>query len=71
MIIIGCSRGIHLAERTAKKLKSPYSRLIVKKFPDGELYVRFLDQVNGKNVVLVQSFYNNINECIIDTNIIL
>ena len=66
MIIIGCSRGKHLAGKIAKKLKKPYSELKVKRFPDGEIYARFLKDVKGKNVVLVQSFYGYINDCVME-----
>lgn len=66
MIIIGCSKGTHLAGKIARKLKSPYSNLEVKKFPDGELKVRFTSNVHGKDVVLVQSFYGNVNDCIVE-----
>jgi len=67
MIIIGCSRGTHLAGKIAKKLKKLYSELKVKKFPDGELYIRYMHNVKGKTVVLVQSFYGYISDCILET----
>ena len=54
-----------MAGKIARKLKSPYSNLEVKKFPDGELKVRFTSNVRGKDVVLVQSFYGNVNDCIV------
>lgn len=66
MIIIGCSHGLHLAGKIAKKLKVSYSGLKVKKFPDGETSIRFMKGVKGKTVALVQSFYGNINDCIIE-----
>jgi len=62
MIVIGCSRGKHIAKKVAQKLKKSYSELKVKKFPDGEIYVRFMGNVKGKVIVLVQSFYGNIND---------
>src|SRR3989338_4972094 len=57
MIIIGCSHGRHLGNKIAKKLKAAYSGLEAKKFPDGEIKIRFLADVKGKDVALVQSFY--------------
>ena len=56
MIIIGCSKGRHLAQKIAKKLKAPFFNLEVKKFPDGEVNIRFMSNVNGKDIALVQSF---------------
>ena len=66
MLIVGCSHGTHLARNVAGKLKRNYSKLEVKKFPDGEVKVRFLADVKGKKIVLVQSFYGNVNDCIIE-----
>lgn len=66
MIIIGCSGGKHLAGKIAKKLKCPYSLLKVKKYPDGELNLRLMSNVKGKEVVLVQSFYGDVNECLVE-----
>jgi ribose-phosphate pyrophosphokinase len=66
MLVIGCSHGKHLAKKVAKKLKKPYSELKVEKFPDGEMYVRFMKNVKNKDIVLIQSFYGNINDCLIE-----
>lgn len=66
MLIIGCSHGNHLANKIAKKLKAAYSALEVKKFPDGEIKVRLLTSPKGKDVALVQSFYGNINDCVVE-----
>lgn len=66
MIIIGCSRGRHIAGKIAKKLKKPYSELKAKRFPDGEIYVRFMKDVKGKEIVLVQSFYGYVNDCVME-----
>ena len=66
MIIIGCSHGKHLAGKIAAKLKKPYSELEVTHFPDSEIKLRFKVKVKKKHVVLVQSFYGNVNDCVIE-----
>ena len=66
MIIIGCSHGLHLAKKISKKLKKPYSALEVTHFPDSEIKLRYKVDVKGKEVALVQSFYGNVNECVIE-----
>ncbi|MBI2655759.1 ribose-phosphate diphosphokinase [Candidatus Woesearchaeota archaeon] len=66
MIIISCSHGKHLGYNLAKRLKAQHSELFAKKFPDDELLVRFNANLNGKLVVLVQSFYGNISDCIVE-----
>ena len=67
MIIISCSHGLHLAKKIADKLNKPYSALEVTHFPDSEIKLRFKVEVKDKVVVLVQSFYGNINDCVIET----
>lgn len=66
MIIIGCSGGAHLSGKIAKKLKVPYSNLKVKRFPDNEMGIRFMSNIRGKDIALVQSFYGNINDCVVE-----
>lgn len=66
MIIISCSHGKHLGYKIAKKLKAQHSELSVKKFPDDELLIRFNADLMGKSVILVQSFYGSISDCIVE-----
>jgi|TARA_Y100000310_G_scaffold63439_1_gene58863 ribose-phosphate pyrophosphokinase len=66
MLLVGCSHGKHLAQKIAKRLRCTYSNLNIKKFPDNEIGMRFMSNVRGKAVVLVQSFYGNVNECIVE-----
>ena len=67
MLIIGCSQGLHLAKKIALKLKQPYSQLEVTHFPDSEIKLKFKTNLKNETVVLVQSFYKNVNDCIIET----
>ena len=67
MLVISCSHGKHLAKKISQKLKKPYSELKVTHFPDSEIKLRFKVDVKRKVVVLVQSFYGNINDCVIET----
>ena len=66
MLIVSCSHGKHLGYLIAKKLKKKHSNLIVDKFPDNELRIRFDPNLKNKNIVLVQSFYKNISDCVIE-----
>lgn len=65
-MIVSCSHGRHLGRLIAKKLRMPHSNLIVDKFPDDEIRVRFDFNFKNRNVFLVQSFYKNISDCIIE-----
>src|SRR3989338_5071697 len=67
MLVISCSHGKHLGASIARKLNAKHSNLFVDKFPDDELKIRFDCDLNKKNAVLVQSFYCNINDCIVET----
>lgn len=66
-IVISCSGAKHITKKIAKKLKVSYSELSVNKFPDNEFNINFPKSVKGKNVFLIQSFYGNINEKIVET----
>jgi len=57
MLIIGCSNSRKLAKKVAKNIKAEYSALTVKKFPDGELYIKFEADLKNKEVILVQTLY--------------
>ncbi len=66
MLVVSCSHGKHIGSLIAKKLKKKHSFLTVDKFPDDELRVRFDSSLKNKAVVLVQSFYKDISDCIIE-----
>jgi len=66
MIVVGCSHGMHVAKKIATKAKRKYSELFVERFPDNELHIRFKTGVKGKKVVLVQSFYSDVDSCIVE-----
>lgn len=67
MLVISCSGAKHVAKNIAKKAKADFSELFIKKFPDNELDIRFKKDIRNKKVVLVQSFYGNLNEKIVET----
>lgn len=67
MEVISCTGGEHISQSIARKLKASHSKLSVKKFPDGELNIKFNKVLKNKEVLLVQSFYGNLNEKIIET----
>src|SRR3989338_1633502 len=66
MLIVSCSHGNHLGYSTAKKMNISHSQLTVDKFPDDEILVKFNSNLKNQAVVLVQSFYNNISDCLIE-----
>ncbi len=56
MHVIGGSASTALAERVSRELgNAPFGIPFVKRFPDGELYLRVGGRLTGEEVVLVQS----------------
>jgi ribose-phosphate pyrophosphokinase len=67
MIVIGCSHGKHLAKKIAEKAKVRYAELEVERFPDNELHIKYKAHlVKNRKVYLVQSFYDDIDSCLIE-----
>ncbi|MBI4210334.1 MAG: ribose-phosphate diphosphokinase [Candidatus Diapherotrites archaeon] len=54
--------GAKIAEAAGCKAMSIESE----RFPDGELHLRFMDEVNGRDVVLVQSMHPNPNDALLE-----
>jgi ribose-phosphate pyrophosphokinase len=53
--IIGGSSSHDLAARVARELGTESAKLEIKKFPDGEKYLRVLEDVKGEDVIVIQS----------------
>ncbi len=62
MLVLGGSASTSLAEKVAKELGQEVGRLEIKRFPDGEKYLRVLDDVKGKDVAVIQSLYHTPDE---------
>lgn len=65
-IIIGMPNSLELAKKIARKLKCEYSTLKVDKFPDSEVYIKYLKDLKGKEVVLVNSFHPYANKALVE-----
>jgi ribose-phosphate pyrophosphokinase len=59
MIVLGGSASEQLAERVAKEVGVEPGRREIKKFPDGETYIRIHEEVKGQDVAVIQSLYRN------------
>jgi len=59
--IVGGTASKTVAEDLAKILKARMVDTISKRFPDNELYVRILDNIQGKDVIIVQTTYPDSN----------
>ncbi len=61
MYIIPGTASKSIAEDLSKILKAPLAKTITKRFPDDELYVRLLDDLEGEEVIIVQTTYPDQN----------
>jgi ribose-phosphate pyrophosphokinase len=66
MIVIGGSASTNLAEKVAKQLGQEPGRIEIKRFPDGEKYIRIREDVKGKDVALIQSLYRTPDEYVFE-----
>lgn len=66
MLIFGGSASEVLAIKVARELGQEVSRLEIKRFPDGEKYIRVLDDVAGKDIFLIQSIYHKPDEYLLE-----
>jgi ribose-phosphate pyrophosphokinase len=70
MIIVGGSASTNLAQKVAKELGQKPAEIEIKKFPDGEKYIRIHDDVKNKDVAIIQSLYRTPDEYIFEYLII-
>ena len=66
MIIVNGSNSKGLAERVASALKVPLAKVSYRKFPDGELYTRIDSDLDGEDVVLIQTMFPDQNSSLIE-----
>lgn len=55
-----------LAAALAKELKTPLGKLTAKKFSCGENYVKFEESIRGKDVYILQTATQNVNEDVLE-----
>ena len=66
MIIIGGSSSQDLAAKVANELGVKAGALEVRRFPDGERYVRILSEVKGSSVAVIQSIHHTPDELLFE-----
>ncbi len=66
-LVLGGSSGEHLAIKVASLIGGELGDVEVKKFPDGETYIRILSDVSGRDVVYINSLQKGPNDLIIET----
>jgi len=66
LIVIGGSSSNVLASKVARELGSEAGRLEIRRFPDGEKYMRVLEEVKDENVVVIQSIHHTPDELLFE-----
>ena len=66
MIVIGGSTSEALAAKVAKELGTDAGRLEIRRFPDGEKYLRVLSDVQGQSVTVIQSIHHTPDELLFE-----
>jgi ribose-phosphate pyrophosphokinase len=66
MKIIGGSSSEDLAAKVAHGLGTESAKLEIRKFPDGEKYLRVLEDVKGEDVIVIQSINRTPDEFLIE-----
>ncbi|KXA90653.1 hypothetical protein AKJ62_00360 [candidate division MSBL1 archaeon SCGC-AAA259D14] len=62
MLVIGGSASKKLAEKVSKEINSKFVPVENKQFPDGEIYVRIPEKVQGEKTLIIQSTHQNPNQ---------
>ena len=62
VLIFGLENEDNLASKVAEKLKTKISPLQIKKFSDGEWYLRLLETVRNKQIYIIASTCAPVNE---------
>jgi ribose-phosphate pyrophosphokinase len=66
-LILGGRNGEHLAVELAFMKGFDLGGVEVKKFPDGESYIRIMDDVQGRDVIYINSLQRDPNEAVVET----
>jgi len=61
MYVVGGTASKIVAEDLSKELNANLAKVISKRFPDDELYVRIMDDISGQDVIIVQTTYPDPN----------
>jgi ribose-phosphate pyrophosphokinase len=64
--IIAGPNSKKLAKQTARLLKTRFSGLQTSRFPDGEIYLRFKEDIAGKHAIIINSLMPRPNESLLE-----
>ncbi|MEM4247068.1 MAG: ribose-phosphate diphosphokinase [Candidatus Woesearchaeota archaeon] len=65
--VVGGTNSKEIAKTVAKKIKAQYSELQKSRFPDGEMRLRYEDDLTSKHVVIINSMSPNPDEMLLES----
>ncbi|MDR0299400.1 MAG: ribose-phosphate diphosphokinase [Streptococcaceae bacterium] len=71
LMLFSLSSNIDLAERVAKEVGLPLGKVSIKTFADGELQINIEESVRGKDIYLIQSTSNPVNDNLMEVLIMV
>lgn len=71
MQLIAGTACLELAEKISKKLEIPLTPVTIKKFANGEIYVRVNKKVRGDDIFIIQTMTSPVNDCLMETLILV
>jgi len=60
-----------LAQKISKRLKIPLTPITIKKFANGEIYVRLGKKVRGDDIFIIQTMTTPVNDCLMELLILV
>lgn len=61
MYVVGGTASKSISKDISMELRIPLANLIIKRFPDNELYVKIIDDISGDDVIIIQTTYPDEN----------
>ena len=65
-LLTDLGNSTNIAKSLAKKIKAKYTKTTVAQFPDGDIYLKFNTKLQGKTLVIVQSFQPHSDQSLFD-----
>jgi len=69
--LIAGSSHPELAAKIAKKLNLPLTPVTIKKFLNGEIYIRIGEKVRGEDIFVIQTMGDNVNDSLVELLIMI
>ena len=66
VIVTSLNNSEKQAKKIAKSINAKYSKTLVDKFPDEEIYIKYNTELKGKKLIIVESLQPNPNKSLLN-----